>query len=191
MDIYLIRHTTPDIEKGICYGQSDIGVTADFKHEIAILKSHLPLSTIDKVYSSPLKRCTLLAQDLKTPVIQDNRLKELNFGSWELQAWDSIPKSELDPWMKNFVTYPVPNGESYISLHKRVMEFFNELKSSTAKNIIVVSHAGPIRALLASLQQIDLKDSFSIPVAYGQISKISIDQQQLDIISPFTSQNKH
>lgn len=30
MDIYLIRHTTPAIAKGICYGQTDLDVTANF-----------------------------------------------------------------------------------------------------------------------------------------------------------------
>ena len=26
MEIYLVRHTTPNIKKGICYGQTDIDI---------------------------------------------------------------------------------------------------------------------------------------------------------------------
>ena len=35
MEIYLVRHTTPDVAKGICYGQADIDVTATFLAEAA------------------------------------------------------------------------------------------------------------------------------------------------------------
>ena len=30
MEIFLIRHTTPKIEKGICYGQTDLDITTTF-----------------------------------------------------------------------------------------------------------------------------------------------------------------
>lgn len=169
MEIYLVRHTTPNIEKGICYGQSDIGITDSFSSEVKNIHQKIPLSKISKVYSSPLQRCRLLAETFEKEIAIDDRLKELNFGDWELKPWDSIHSRELDPWMNDFVNVTVPNGESYIMLQKRMVEFFNSLDiNSDAKNIIV-SHAGPIRALLAYLRHIELKDSFDIKIAYGEV----------------------
>ena len=74
--------------------------------------------------------------------------------------------------MDNFVTIAPPNGESYEMLQKRVLAFYADLPLDTNEKIIVVSHAGPIRSLLAHLRNIALKDSFSIPVAYGEVFKI-------------------
>lgn len=45
MDIYLIRHTTPDVPPGTCYGQSDVDVAASFMDEFSALHpklKHLP-----------------------------------------------------------------------------------------------------------------------------------------------------
>ena len=42
MDIYIIRHTTPDIAKGICYGQTNLELTDDFQAESDAILSKLP-----------------------------------------------------------------------------------------------------------------------------------------------------
>ncbi|MGY3794292.1 alpha-ribazole phosphatase [Aquimarina sp. 433] len=172
MEIYLVRHTTPIIEKGICYGQSDLDVTDSFDAEVSEIHTKLPLKEITKVYSSPLKRCKLLAESFDLPIIFDMRLQELDFGEWELKAWDDISKKELNPWMEDFVNVPVPNGESYVMLQQRILDFYKNLPSNIDEKIVIVSHAGPIRALLSYLQKIALKDSFSIKLEYGEVVKI-------------------
>ncbi|WP_299899292.1 alpha-ribazole phosphatase [uncultured Aquimarina sp.] len=172
MEIYLVRHTTPNIEKGICYGQSDLDVTDSFDAEVSEIHTKLPLKEITKVYSSPLKRCKLLAESFNLPIIFDMRLQELDFGNWELKAWDDISKKELNPWMEDFVNVPVPNGESYVMLQERVLDFYKNLSSNADEKTVIISHAGPIRALLSHLQKIALKDSFSIKLEYGEVVKI-------------------
>ena len=47
MEIYLIRHTTPNIEKGICYGQADLDITETFLEEVEAIKPHLPQKAPD------------------------------------------------------------------------------------------------------------------------------------------------
>ncbi|MEW7290723.1 alpha-ribazole phosphatase [Aquimarina sp. 2304DJ70-9] len=169
MEIYLVRHTTPNIEKGICYGQSDLGITDSFPSEVEKIHKQIPIEEISRVYSSPLQRCKLLATTFKKEITFDNRLKELNFGDWELQPWDAIHSNVLDPWMKDFVNVQVPNGESYVMLQQRILNFYNSLKLVPEEKIVVVTHAGPMRALLSNIRQIDLKDSFTIKIAYGEV----------------------
>lgn len=174
MEIYLIRHTTPNIEKGICYGQSDIGVVDSYKDEVRCIKEKLKGIVPNTVYSSPLVRCQQLAKEFSTSVTLDDRLKELNFGDWELQAWDAIPRSETEVWMNDFVKQPTKNGESYIDLQQRVLAFYTEILQTKNNVVFIVTHAGVIRALLAWKDQIELKDSFSIVLDYGSVSKFEV-----------------
>ena len=41
MDVYLVRHTTPDVLSGVCYGQADLGLAPSFDAEWALLKPKL------------------------------------------------------------------------------------------------------------------------------------------------------
>ena len=129
MEIILVRHTTPDIEKGICYGQSDIGLVDTYKEELTAVLKQLP-KDLDKYicYSSPLQRCKILAESISNTIIFDDRLKELNFGDWELKKWDDIERSSLDIWMNDFINKPTKNGESYINLQQRTISFLEEIK---------------------------------------------------------------
>ncbi|WP_010180787.1 histidine phosphatase family protein [Aquimarina agarilytica] len=173
MEIYLVRHTTPKIDKGICYGQLNLDVTDSFVDEVALIKKQLPVKEAE-LYSSPLLRCYKLACQLGNPISLRSELKELNFGTWENIPWNAIPSSEIDPWMANFVTEKPPCGESYLELNKRVLTFFDKLtKIPTETPIIIVSHAGPMRAFLASVLDIPLKDSFSIKLDYGQVIRLT------------------
>jgi len=182
MEIYLVRHTTPNVEKGICYGQSDIDVAISFNDELKKIVTKLPKDTNFKIISSPLERCALLAKNLGTSVVFDNRLKELNFGAWELKAWDKIPQKELSPWMQDFVNTPVTNGESYTQLAARVYAFFENIsKIKTTKTLIIVTHAGPIRALLSKLLDIPLKDSFTIKINYGDVFHVKKINNQFQL----------
>ncbi|MFD0962902.1 alpha-ribazole phosphatase family protein [Pseudofulvibacter geojedonensis] len=180
MEIYLIRHTTPKIDSGICYGQSDLDLINNYAEEISRVTSSI--QTIKpEIYSSPLKRCTILAKSFNENIVLDSNLKEINFGDWELKAWNDIDSEELNIWMKNFVFEKPPNGESYIELSKRVNESFDRIVTLSDSNKIIITHAGVIRAIIARLNNIDLKDSFKIKLEYGHIIKIVKDSSGLKI----------
>jgi len=175
MELILIRHTTPNIEKGVCYGQADIELADTFSEEIpSILKQIRTKDEETVYYSSPLKRCAILAKHLSNTIIFDDRLKELNFGDWELKKWNDIDKTPLDIWMNDFVNQPTKNGESYIDLHKRTTDFLEEIKLKNHKKVVVITHAGVIRSLNSYIEKTALKDSFNLKLAYGAIIKFNI-----------------
>lgn len=172
MEVYLVRHTETICEKGICYGQANVDVKEPYLAIFQEIKAQLPTDTI--VYSSPLKRCKKLAEYVSKDIIYDARLMEMNFGNWELQDWNDIPKDEIQPWMDNFVTVRVPNGESFEDLHERVGKFYSELLEKNEDKIIVICHAGSIRSILSHFHNTQLKDSFSLySIKYGEIIKLS------------------
>ncbi|MBC7889701.1 MAG: alpha-ribazole phosphatase family protein [Ferruginibacter sp.] len=189
MEIYLIRHTTPAIAKGVCYGQADLDVTESFLHEAAIIQQHLPAS-ITSVYSSPLQRCKRLAEHLFTDhAIQwQDDLKEINCGKWELELWDEIPKDEIDPWLTDHVNVRIPGGESYSDVFERVTGCFKKIiklhtthdhktiwpdAGDSLPRAVIVAHGGVIRSILSYITQTPLADSFTVfSFHYGCVIKI-------------------
>ena len=178
--MYLIRHTTPLIAKGICYGQTDLDVTESFEEEYQKIKPHLPAS-IQTIYSSPLQRCKKLAVALfpDKNIVTEDALMELNCGNWEMQLWDEIPKDEIRPWMDNFIEVRVPGGESYADLHDRVVNQFNKIKQQN-ETAVIVAHGGVLRSILAYITQTPLKESFDVfTFHYGCVIKITEMENQL------------
>lgn len=177
MAIYLIRHTTPLIEKGICYGQSDIDVTDSFQTEAALIQSALP-EAIEQVYSSPLIRCHKLAGYLfpAHAISLEPGLMELHCGEWELLHWDAIPAEVINPWMKDFVNVCIPGGESYVQMHSRVTQCFTKIAEGSTPAAIV-THGGVIRSILAHITQTPLVDSFgAFKIHYGCVMRLQATQ---------------
>ncbi|AXY77224.1 alpha-ribazole phosphatase [Paraflavitalea soli] len=173
MSIYVIRHTTPLIEKGTCYGQADIDVTEGFEEEAGIIRQYLP-PDLQAIYSSPLQRCRKLADHLfpASAIRFDHDLKEINCGEWELQRWDDIPRAVIDPWMNDFVNVCIPGGESYVHVYERVTRCFNAV-AATDTEAAIVTHGGVIRSILAHITHTPLKDSFAaFSLHYGCVVKI-------------------
>lgn len=177
MEIYLIRHTTPKIEKGICYGQTDLDITESFADEVANIIPHLP-KDVQNVYSSPLQRCRKLAEALFPlhAVQLDKDLMELNCGDWEMKPWNDIPKVEIQPWMDDFINITVPNGESYTTLHNRVVNRFQWIYQQPSPAVIV-AHGGVLRSILAYITNTPLKESFDeFTCHYGCVVKLVLKE---------------
>lgn len=176
MELILVRHTKVEVSAGICYGKTDVDVSDSFDLEVGTIKKQLEGIVFNAIYSSPLKRCSLLADALfqRHTVRYDNRLKELDFGDWEGQLWRDIEKSEeAQPWFKDYIVQRCPNGESYQDVLNRVNQFLMELKNKHSnETILIVAHGGTIRAFLALLEKVEPLKTFEIKVGYGQIFKV-------------------
>jgi alpha-ribazole phosphatase len=174
LKLTLIRHTSLQIESGICYGQSDIDVAASFASELASTQIKLANGAFDAIYCSPLQRCVKLAEALNLgEPINDERLMELNFGDWELSAWDDIPRDIFDAWAHDYANKAPPNGETFSQLQQRGIHFLEEiLAKHKNKNIVVITHGGMIRALLAHVLNMELKGLFRFTIDYGSVTQL-------------------
>ncbi|GAA0534033.1 alpha-ribazole phosphatase [Chitinophaga japonensis] len=181
MEIYLIRHTTPAIERGTCYGFSDLDVAHTFTEEAARIKQLLPAKPLT-VYASPLQRCSKLARFLfEDNFTTDHRLKELNFGDWEMQRWDDLGPDALQAWMDNYVYTRVPGGESYADLYARSLEIFREI-TARQTDVALVTHHGVIRSLLAHAGNIPLERSFDLRVEYGRMARLHVKDGKVEVL---------
>lgn len=174
MEIYLVRHTTPALSPGLIYGRLDVALEGTFAAESETIKTQLPQDP-DAVYSSPSTRCTLLAQKISPFFTVDDRLMEFSFGDWEGATWDTVNESDLKIWMDDFVNVAVPGGESMQQMSARVHAFWLDLVGSGHNKVVVTTHGGVIRLILAHLRNIELAKAFDIKVAYGEVVVINTD----------------
>jgi alpha-ribazole phosphatase len=175
MTLNIIRHTAVGLPPGICYGFSDVALADTWEADILKVTQSIKITSNAVVYSSPLLRCKLLAQALSSKIIIDDRLKELNFGDLELQPWDNLRGPEAEAWMNDYLNLRCPGGESYPELCERVSSFLTDLRANQHENVIIVTHAGVIRAMLVMLRNITPQESFSTHVEYGEIIRLIIN----------------
>ncbi len=175
MDIYLIRHTTPDIDRSICYGQTDLPLKNTFEEEAQLILDQLP-NWFDKIYSSPLIRCHTLANAIPAnEVIIEPRLRELSFGEWEMQPWKDLPKPAFAHWKQHFVHQAPPKGESMKELQDRVMSWWEEIHQGLTSPVGIVAHFAVIRVFMAALQKTSLEDIFNQELMeYGAVFQLKV-----------------
>ena len=187
--LYLIRHTTPDIAHGICYGQLDIGLSDSFKAESNAVLNHLP--ALDLIITSPLQRCKKLATHLAQErsgrnvssgyrtahplrVQVDARLMEKHFGAWEGLAWNDIARCEIDAWANDIMGYAPEGGESTRQVWLRAQNFMHDVAQLPQQNIAVVTHGGIIRTILALLADISLTNTLDWQIEYGAVIGVQL-----------------
>ena len=191
MKLILVRHPAPEVASGICYGSSDVAVAP---HILAAARAGLRASLPANIplYTSPLSRCTALASTLAhdlqaSQFTHDARLMEMDFGDWELRAWQDIERGEIDAWAMDLAHYRPGGGENVLAMASRIASFLDELLREQHAAVIIICHAGTIRllsALQAGLplaQTALLAASSAHKIAYGAV--VTLDFQR-PIVAP-------
>ena len=189
MEIVLIRHTSVDVPPGTCYGQTDVPLKPTFEEEALITNKKLKAyGDFDCVYTSPLSRCTRLAEFCGYPnAKRDTRILEINFGTWEMQNYDHITDPRLQEWFDNYIHVAATEGESFAMQYERVASFFEELKTRPYQKVAVFTHGGVLICAQIYAGLIKLEDAFQSSTPYGGIIGIKIEPtHQPPLLSPPT-----
>lgn len=156
MRLTLLRHPATQAPPGLCYGRHEPGLAVPAAYSAH--RCTLPVPPPTRVISSPQARCHDFAEALAArwsiAVECDARWQELDFGDWEGQPFDTLPRAEIDRWAESTWTFQPPGGEPITALVARVCAALNDLLTDSAPDdtALVVSHAGPIRAALGLLR---------------------------------------
>ena len=118
-----------------------------------------------KIYSSGEKRAILSAEiivkELNIPLEIKKDIAERDWGDFAGGTWDKVKKI-LDPMtLEERYLYVPPNGESWQQFETRLIETVkNVLLENKNKTIVVVTHAGVVRALMPYLLGIPKEETF-------------------------------
>jgi len=150
--LWLLRHARVDLAPGLCYGASDVPAHADLTRSAAeTLAPLIPQGA--PLWVSGLGRARQLAEAIRLlrpdlePLHTDARLNEMDFGRWELQRWDVIPRHAFDTWMAEFAHHRFGGAESTQQVIDRVFAALSDLRQTGRPEAVWVTHAGVIRAV--------------------------------------------
>ena len=105
--------------------------------------------------------------------MQDSRLAEMDFGTWELLAWEDIERGDIDAWAADLAHYRPGGGENVLAMAARIDSFLAELLREQHASAIIVCHAGTIRLLTALQAGLSLEETAVLAasnrhqIAYG------------------------
>ncbi|GLR71611.1 alpha-ribazole phosphatase [Agaribacter marinus] len=183
--IDLLRHG--DVAgKSALYGHTDVALSDDGWQKMQSQTESLPIP--DVIISSPLSRCYAFAKNTGNtkliPVQTSNDLMECNFGRWDGVAFDDLHgnlQNEwplLDAFWQSPSTNTPPQGEALAAMYQRVCKGFTDIcQQYKGQRVLVVSHGGVIRQIVASILGIDWQggDLYQqLSIEYASLTRIVI-----------------
>lgn len=159
MRIYIVRHgETEANKKGYLQGWTDIPLNENGRIIAELTGRGLKGIRFDHCFSSPLIRAKETAEILlresgnSVSVSFDDRIKEMNFGSFEGM---NVRDEKVIRFLKELIVdYKFPDGESFQEVIKRTQEFLKELiAKDDDKTYLVSTHGCALRAMLNFLYE--------------------------------------
>lgn len=136
------------------------------------------------IISSTLSRCMEFAQELAArhalPLEPDPRLIELGFGSWEGHTPEELRREDPERLLRFWddpLSHGPPGAEPLARFEQRVLQAWRELIARHGgRHVLIVAHAGVIRAIVAHVLGIPLKHIFRVQVPSAGLTRIEIEQ---------------
>jgi alpha-ribazole phosphatase len=169
-NIYLLRHGKVE-GKAALNGFSDVLVKPEMQQRICESLAEQNLS-LDCVITSPLRRCSdlanLYAKRKSLPLSVDLEFQEMNFGEVDGVAFDELDDkwSMLETFWQDPANHQLSGAESLQNFHDRVTQGWSQLLTCDSDNLLLVTHGGVIRMILAHCLDIDWKN----PSLYSKLS---------------------
>lgn len=165
--IHVIRHgeTSWNVLKKV-QGHIDIALNDKGREQAKGLIKKLEKVTLSHCYTSDLLRATETAEialnGSQVPVVKDRRLRERTFGKWEGKSFDDYYKARA-----------LRGGgvETDESMQERLNEVFKHIiDNHTNQDILVSTHGGVMRILLAIIMDTNIEKIHVTNTAYIRIT---------------------
>ncbi|MDO5560274.1 MAG: histidine phosphatase family protein [Oscillospiraceae bacterium] len=155
--IYFVRHgKTQANEQGIYIGKTDYSLSSKGRQELTDKLDEYEYPRVERVYSSPMKRCLETAEILfdNKEILTVNDLREMDFGDFEGKSVEElINMPEYKSWLKGGIENSPPNGESLVELVSRLYKALDKIIIDMMNNdflsAAVVTHSGVITNIIS------------------------------------------
>jgi probable phosphoglycerate mutase len=180
---YIVRHGETGENVRMRYlGTRDEPLTDEGERQARRAAEALSQLPVRLILSSPMRRAADTAARIQRAcgvgLRLDARLAEGSFGRWEGLNRDEVLRlGEPDAgllfrWESDPSCAP-PGGESILDIQRRVVGLMEELRHEfPASSLVLVSHVGPIKALLAAALDIPLQATRRMFLDPGTISVV-------------------
>lgn len=192
--IILLRHAHSIAnESGILAGQlPGISLSKKGSQQAIDLVDRIGKVSFDSIRMSPMQRCQeTLAPWLESAhssglkkFILDEKLIEMNYGSWSGKKLNSLAKQPL--WkiiQKTPSKVEFPQGERMSAMQKRAVASIEEAVLEKSKGThLFVSHGDVIKAMVASLLKMKLDNFQSLVIDPASITMLEYDGDSARLI---------
>ena len=157
MRLTLVRHGQTDWNlQGRFQGQCEVPLNERGLAQAREIAAALSGEAFDRAVSSDLARAMQTARIIapRLEIVPEPRWREFHFGRWEGLTWLEI----VERWPEAAAAgatdarnYAPEGGETFEQLRNRVSEALDGLRNAQVANALVVTHAGPLHAVLDTL----------------------------------------
>ncbi len=181
---YLVRHApVTAIDPNIIYGSDDppADVSQAGKYS-EFLAKHLPQNGI--LVTSTLQRAVQTANAVAGAGVafaQQLAFAEFNeqsFGDWQGRTYSEIEAQDKEIYQRFWLApafLSPPGGESFAGVSARVGHKFLQLSQEfKGKQLVLVAHGGPIKAILAQALDMNLESAFKLSSLNYGLSMVDV-----------------
>ena len=144
-----------------------------------------------QIVSSPMLRCREFAKELANkynlPIQIEDNFKEVGFGDWEGLSRQQVQQKNLTEY-NNFYRNPVkyrPNNSEQLDnfINRVVTGYKNTSLQFNQQRVLIVAHAGVIRAILAHIVGAPDWGLYNFRIANAGISRINETKKEILFIN--------
>lgn len=183
--LFVLTHSESDFNKRhIFTGRTDVVLTKEGLRKAGLAAKILKNRQIDVAYRTSLTRTkqtldVILKYHPDTQVVIDDRLIERDYGDLSGQNKDEFAKAHPDlyPIYHRSYDIPPPNGESMVTVEKRVLSALHEIINRMKKekiNILIVAHGNAIRPIRRYFEKLTPEEMMKLEHLRHQIFTYNI-----------------
>jgi len=184
----LIRHGATAAPAGTLLGQRDVAATVAGDRALA-RRLRQSCGATTQLFTSPLQRCSAATlrhaarHAINCRMLE--QLVEMGFGRWEGRTLDSLERRQPGT-MLALTSHPerlmIPGGEPFNAFRGRVRAGWRHILGSEATDVVVVTHAGVIRALLADVLDLEWAHAQRVALPPASACRIVVHPDGIPVI---------
>ncbi len=190
--IIFVRHGKTDfpLDRIYCDDREDPPLSVEGLQQAERAARLLKERMVAAIYASPALRtrmtAEIIAQQVPRPLVYCEELRERRFGAWEGLYFHEIEAQYPEAyrrWKMDNAGFKPEGGESVFDLIERARVCLSNIAAAHAgESVVVVTHVGPIRALVADVIGLPLSAYRVLTIDYTSLTAVALKRSQNNLL---------